>query len=172
MSRDYPDWVNPWTAAEGQRQFAGSMALSQMLRLLPLLSSEGGQVRFELAFQLDQERRPEIDIQVFAELPLICQRSLQQYLEPIRRQSVVSVVMTQAEQDLLPEAAEPVLVEEGRIALKRLVEDELLLAVPLVPRNPDVDIVDLSTGEDEIVEDEKRQPFAELAKLKSSLEQK
>jgi uncharacterized protein len=172
MSRDYPDWVNPWTAAEGQRQFAGSMALSQMLRLLPLLSSEDGLVRFELAFQLDQERRPEIDIQVIAELPLICQRSLQQYLEPIRRQSVVIVVMTQAEQDLLPEAAEPVLVEEGRIALKRLVEDELLLAVPLVPRNPDVDIVDLSTGDNEIVEDEKRQPFAELAKLKSSLEQK
>jgi len=171
MSRDYPDWVNPWTAAEGQRQFAGSMALCQMPRLLPLLSSEGGLVRFEMAFEMDRDRRPEIAIRVSAELPLVCQRSLQQYLEPVSRNSTVSVLKTLAEQDLLPEDAEPVLVEVGRIALRQLIEDELLLAVPLVPRNPELEAVELSTGKHEFEEDAKRQPFAELAKLKSSLEQ-
>ena len=123
MSRDYPDWVNPWTAAEGQRQFAGSMPLCQMPRLLPLLDSEQGTVRFEMSFQLDQERRPGIDIRVNGELPLLCQRSLQQYQEPVARHSVVSVVETLAEQDLLSAHAEPVLVEEGPISLKQLPTD-------------------------------------------------
>lgn len=171
MSRDYPDWVNPWTAAEGQRQFAGSMALCQMSRLLPLLDSDEGVVRFEIAFSLDQERRPEVDIRIAAELPLLCQRSLQQYAEAVARHSVVSVVETLAEQDLLAENAEPVLVEEGRIALKQLVEDELLLAVPLVPRNPGLQPVELSTGDHEIIEDDNHGAFAELAKLKSSMKQ-
>ena len=121
---------------------------------------------------MDQERRPGIEIRVSAELPLLCQRSLQQYLESISRHSVVSVVTTLAEQDLLSGEAESVLVEDGRIALKQLIEDELLLAVPLVPRNPELDAVDLSTGDYEFKEDGKPQAFAELAKLKSSLEQK
>ncbi len=171
MSRDYPDWVNPWTAAEGQRQFAGSMPLCQMSRLLPLLDSEQGSVRFEIKFQLDLERRPGIEIRVSAELPLLCQHSLQQYLEPIRRLSVVSVVTTLAEQDLLPANAEPVLVEDGRIAMKQLVEDELLLAVPLVPRNPELKAIETSTGDHELEEGGKRHAFAELAKLKSSSQQ-
>lgn len=171
MSRDYPDWVNPWTAAEGQRQFAGSMPLCQMPRLLPLLDSEKGTVRFEMSFQLDQDRRPGIELQVSGSLPLLCQRSLQQYLEPVSRHSVVYVVETLAEQDLLSADAEPVLVEEGRVSLKRLVEDELLLAIPLVPRNPEVEEVELSTGSHELEEDDNYQAFAELEKLKSSLKQ-
>ena len=65
----------------------------------------------------------------------------------------------------------PDVVEVGRIALRQLIEDELLLAVPLVPRNPELEAFDLSTGKYEFEEDATRQPFAELAKLKSSLEQ-
>ena len=50
-----------------------------------------------------------------------------------------------AEQEMMPESYEPVLVENGRLALVELVEDELLLGVPQVPRNPDVAEVALST---------------------------
>lgn len=171
MSRDYPDWVNPWTAAEGQRQFAGTMALCQMPRLRPLLSSQEGTVRFELAFQLDQQQRPGIDIHVSGELPLLCQRSLLQYLEPVSRHSVVSVIASLAEQDQLSDEAEPVLVEEKRIALLQLVEDELLLAVPQVPRNPELEAVEISTGDHELEQDGTQKAFAELAKLKPSLKQ-
>ena len=171
MSRDYPDWVNPWTAAEGQRQFAGSMALSQMSRLLPLLDSKEGLVRFEIAFLMGLERRPQIEVSVEADLPLLCQRSLLQYLQPVSRSSDVSVVTTLSEQELLSGDAEPVLVEDGRIALRQLVEDELLLAVPLVPRNPELQFIELTTGDQEFEEGDTNQPFAELAKLKSSMKQ-
>ncbi len=41
------------------------------------------------------------------------------------------------------------LVEEGRLAVADLVEDELLLAVPQVPRNPDVERVLATTASPE-----------------------
>jgi len=80
------------------------------------------------------------------------------------------VVESVAEQELLPEHYEPVLVEEGRLALLDLVEDELLLAVPQVPRDPAVKAVDLST--DGVVSNSgaeaaepTRRPFEGLADL-------
>jgi uncharacterized protein len=39
--------------------------------------------------------------------------------------------------DRLDSSVEPVVVEDGRVALRDLVEEELLLAVPLVPRHED-----------------------------------
>ncbi len=120
---------------------------------------------------MDQQRRPGIDIHVCGELPLLCQRSLLQYLEPVSRHSIVSVIASLAEQDLLSDEAEPVLVEDGRIALQQLVEDELLLAVPLVPRNPELDAVETSTGDYQLEQDGTAKLFAGLAKLKSSLKQ-
>jgi uncharacterized protein len=47
-----------------------------------------------------------------------------------------------------------------------LIEDELLLAVPLVPINPDATELDPKWADEEAVEDEKPHPFASLAALK------
>jgi uncharacterized metal-binding protein YceD (DUF177 family) len=78
-----------------------------------------------------------VDLHVEAMLPLVCQRSLEIYLEPVVRHSMLAVVEGVAEQDLVPEHYEPVLAEQGRLALLDLVEDELLLALPQVPRKPE-----------------------------------
>ena len=60
------------------------------------------------------------------------------------------------------------LVQHGRLALLDLVEDELLLALPQVPRNPNLDAAQfqVSTSEKEASAPDKervRQPFAGLA---------
>jgi uncharacterized protein len=73
-----------------------------------------------------------------------------------------------AEEALLPENYEPVLVQHGRLALLDLVEDELLLALPQVPRNPQLDAAhfQVSTSDEHAVTaeaDQVRQPFADLA---------
>jgi uncharacterized protein len=110
-----------------------------------------------------------VELWVEAELPLVCQRSLQPYLEPVKRHSLLAVVASIEEQELLPEHYEPVLVEQGRMALLEVVEDELLLAVPQVPRDPAVAEVDLSTDGAAAPAESKaeptRRPFEGLASL-------
>lgn len=166
MSKQYPDWLDPKKAAEGRRTFAGTMPLERMPRLLPLLAGAGGEVSFTAAFSFDNQARVTIQIEVDARLPLICQRSLDPYMEHISRRSVLGVVEDFTEEDLMPENYEPVLVKHGRLALAELVEDELLLGLPAVPRNPEIDEVAFSTGSPEIpaqAETQLRQPFANLA---------
>lgn len=189
MSREFPDLLNPWKAADGRRSFEGTMPLQRMRRLAPLLApseSSGGEtadgvgeadsgapwnpVRFRADFAHDGQGYTTVELWVEAELPLVCQRSLRPYLEPVKRHTLLAVVERAEEQDVLPEHYEPVLVEEGRMALLEVVEDELLLAVPEVPRNPAVAEVELSTdtaprkpgkGRAEPT----RRPFAGLADL-------
>jgi uncharacterized metal-binding protein YceD (DUF177 family) len=59
---------------------------------------------------------------------------------------VLAVIGSAGEQDRVPEHYEPVLAEQGRMALQDLVEEELLLALPEVPRNPEIAAVRQSTG--------------------------
>lgn len=106
-------------------------------------------VRFQADFAHDAQGIVTIRLRVEVDLPLLCQRSLLPYAEPVRRDTLLAVVESLAEQELLPEDYEPVLVEDGRLALLDLVEDELLLAVPQVPRNPAIGAIEVSTEADE-----------------------
>lgn len=149
MSREFPDFIDPWKAADGKREFQGTMPLKRMERLSALLApgeeAVTGEAAFEARFAYDEQGTVIIDLCVEAALPLVCQRSLEPYPEAVRRRSRLAVITALSEQESLPGNYEPVLVEHGRLALQDLVEDELLLAVPQVPRNPATKFVDQST---------------------------
>ena len=180
MSREFPDIVDPWKAAEGRRTFRGTMPLKRMDRLSGILadhaggeshaSAVNGEAAFVMSFAYDRQGLVTIDIKVEAELPLRCQRSLAPFVEDVRRHSVLVVIEDAGEQDSLPESYEPFLVEERRVALSDLVEEELLLAVPQVPRSPGSQEIELSTdGRDKPPSGEEAEqthrPFAGLAGL-------
>lgn len=145
-----------------------------MHRLAGELAEEGGtkqrEAAFSVAFSLDRQGLVTIDIAVQADLPLVCQRSLVVFEEKVDRRSLLAVIETVAEQEDVPEQYEPVLAQDRRLKMVDLVEEELLLAVPQVPRSPDAEAielpreVELTTSSD--TEDEPTQrPFAGLAGL-------
>jgi len=167
MSRDFPDFVDPWKAAEGQRVFRGTMPLKKMTRLSPLLASSGGEARFEIYFYFDLQHNAIIKVSIEADLILLCQRSLKKYTETVKRSSLLAVIRELSEQDMLPENYEPLLHEAGKLAMLDLAEDELLLAIPQIPKDPAVDEIELSTdGEVSSPSDDNKEilqrPFAGL----------
>jgi uncharacterized protein len=167
MSREYPDWISPNRAAEGKRIFSGTIPLVRMKRLAALLVDAQGEASFTAAFRTDLDQRIIIDLQVEAALPLICQASLEVYDEPVNRSSELVVVEDDSEQFDLPESYEPVLTENGRLAIARLVEDELLLAIPQIPRKPGLQQVEYSTGgqtvaSETLPEGSRKNPFSSL----------
>jgi uncharacterized protein len=167
MSLEYPDWLDARRAAEGRREFSGTMSLARMTRLVPLLASSDGFAWFSAGFGFDEQGKVAIRIEVEAELMLICQRSLEPYSELVKRSSVLGVIEDIAEEDSLPEHLDPVLAENGRLALLELVEEELLLGMPQVPRKPEQAAESSVTGADLVTSEHqaepKQQPFAGLA---------
>jgi len=166
MSREYPDWISPERAAEGKRVYSGTIPLSRMKRLAALLVDASGEATFSAAFKTDLDHRVIIDLQVEAALPLVCQASLEGYDELVKRRSELAVIAHDSEQFDLPDNYEPVLTENGRLAIAGIVEDELLLALPTIPRKPGLQPVEFSTGGEKSVggtrEVAKENPFSAL----------
>lgn len=180
MSREFPDYIDPWKAADGRRRFQGTLPLKRLKRLEPMLAPADEKLQtgplarhdaaFSASFGYDEQGLVTIKIHVEASLPLICQRSMEPYQEKVERNSLLVVIERVSEQDQVPESYEPVLVENRRLAIQDIVEEELLLAVPQVPKNPEVAAIELSTdGETRkpsVPEDRQRhRPFAGLAGL-------
>jgi len=171
MSREYPDWVNPWKAAEGRRRFAGTMPIDRMSRLGTLLAGSDGECSFSAEFATDRQGQVIIDIAVEADVLLLCQRTLEPYWQQVKRSSRLGVIQDLADEQEMRDDYEPVLVEERRLSLHVIVEDELLLGLPQVPINPAANerfpaseaqaesLADAGSIAGEPV----RQPFADLA---------
>jgi len=146
MSREYPDWISPGRAAEGKRIYSGTIAISRMKRLSAVLEHDQGEASFVAAFRSDIDKHVIVDLQVEAKLPLICQASLEVYDEHVERRGELAIIDHEHQADDLPDSYDPVLTENGRLAIASLVEDELLLGLPQIPRKPGLNKVEYSTG--------------------------
>ena len=163
MSRDFPDWVKTEKAAAARREFAGTMPIRRLDRLADMIADPGeSEIAFELLFSHDDQRQVRVEVRVRGQVPLICQRSLKIFEHELDSHSVVGLITDEREADALPDDYEPLLVSEGRIKLATLIEEEMLLALPLVPVDPESERI----GSEAPPADTHR-PFAELAKLKT-----
>ena len=150
-----------------RRCFDGVLPLSSLSRLRGSLVDTEGEVRYSLEFgQDDVLKVPYVELNVDAALPLECQRSLQRFLFPVQIRQRLGLVRDEAEEDALPPDYEALLVpEDGMLRPADLVEDELVLAVPVVPMAPGSEAVesDWPATSEEL---DKASPFAALAQLK------
>jgi len=127
--------IDPWRAAEQGRHLKGNVPLSKLARLADLLADTAGNADFDLRFYRDERRRACIEGNVSAVLKLPCQRCLG--VVEVMVDSNVSLAMVEgySEAEALPDRYDPVLVADTGVDPLRLVEDELLLALPQVPRH-------------------------------------
>lgn len=172
MSREFPDWISPARAADGKRVFNGTIALLRFKRLVPLLVEAQGEATFTAAFSRDLDRRVCIDLQTEAALSLLCQASLEVYQEQVQRRSTLVVIESDRELDELSDHCDVVKAEHGRIAIADIVEDELLLGLPQIPRQPGLRKIDYSTNPGNDPENDtgsraegQQNPFADLQDL-------
>jgi len=78
----------------------------------------------------------------------------------------VVLVRSEAEMSELPEAQDSVIANAEQLDLKWLTEEQLLLAVPLVPLHADAEECDSAVrDQDSIPVDKRNTPFAQLREL-------
>lgn len=159
--------LDAWRMVASQRHFEGRLPLSAMPRLRQALFDAEGECRYELQFGRHALGHQVLRVQVSAELPLQCQRSLERFLHPVRIDQDLGLIRDEAQEAALPEGMEAVLVgEDGALHPADLIEDELLLALPVVPIDPDSPQLSPEWAEAVEQEEERPNPFAALAALK------
>jgi len=167
MSANVPEMLDAWRMVAARRCFDGQVPLSDLTRLQGLLADADGQCNYALEFGRDAVLQvPYVELTIDAALPLICQRSMQRFLLPVSVKQRLGLVRDEAEELALPPDYEALLVpEDGNLRPLDLVEDELVLAVPVVALAPGSEAVESDWPVTE-EEQSKANPFAALAALK------
>jgi uncharacterized protein len=154
-----------------RRDFEGSLPLSSLSRLSDSLYDSGlsdgeSEVRFALQFDCDSLQVPYVELRIDAALPLECQRTLQRFLQPVHLVQRLGLIREEADEAGLPEGYEPLLMpEDGMLRPAELVEDELILAVPVVPTMPGTEVMERDWPV-RVEEQAQANPFAALGRLK------
>ncbi|MBB5017641.1 uncharacterized protein HNQ59_000910 [Chitinivorax tropicus] len=149
-------------ARDGQH-LTGKVAVADLARLHDQLVSTEGSITFELTGGVDLRKRGTLALTTAGHVKQMCQRCLEPMNVSIDTES--SLTLFQDEQ-AIEDASEDEPDIEGIVASKRLdvvalVEDEVLLSLPLAPRHD----VCRAAGDNNARSD-KPNPFAVLKQLK------
>jgi len=153
--------------ARGQEQLGGSLAVVDLKRLEDVLFDTQGSLDYELRGTRDARNRPQIEVKVAGQLHLLCQRCLGLLRHEVRVDSQLVVVPRGVlPDDDLNDPEAPDLIEAiPELKVAALVEDEVLLSLPLAPRHPEGECQGRLEKHDDA--GGAPSPFAQLAALKA-----
>ncbi len=110
---------------------------------------------------------PTMHGEIQAQVRLICQRCLEPVVVELAAKTSLGFVQTEEQAALLPSDLEPFLYEEEEIPLSSVLEQELLLALPIVAYHDQCSHQSYEPNEQEVTAAEPKQnPFAVLEQLK------
>lgn len=168
-----PHLIDPVSFADKERTLQGQLPLTKLSRLADVLLDSSGSIEVDLSFSKDK-RLATVRGHLRGILVLECRTCLEALNFPVDVNVNLAVVRSMEQAERLSGEYEPLMLEEEKIPLHELVEDELLLALPAFPRH-DHDCLPYkqTSGVIEPKADKETQsvsnnPFSVLAKLKNS----
>ena len=130
-----PELIDPLLLADRNASIEGGLPISSFARLADMLSNDDGNVAVKLFFGRTGKWAT-VEGQISVVLALKCQRCLESVEWPVSSNIKLGVVSSSAQADKLPDGYEPLLlIDEDKIPLVSIVEDELLLSLPSIPKH-------------------------------------
>lgn len=161
--------LDPIRAAQKCLDYQGIYTAKQTSRLAEAVLSVESDIECALSFTIDSQRLVVLNVAASADVTLVCQRCGEPFAHYINITGCYSPV--RSEDQVLPDAYEPVNINEsGEIDLLAIIEDEIILALPLISLH---DAKHCRVSEADMVfgqlpeEAEQSNPFAALISLKS-----
>jgi len=165
-----PLTLDPVRAAQKRLDYQGVYTPELVERVADSVVSVDSDVECTMSFAVDSQRLAVLQGTADVQVTLRCQRCNQPFPHAVHVSYCFSPVSNDEQAEALPEAYEPVDVDDfGEIDLLAVIEDEIILALPVVPvhdsEHCEVSEADMVFGKLP-AEAEKPNPFAVLASLK------
>ena len=156
--------IHPERISERPTVFEGTVDIEEFPRLEESLATPETDLRYTVTARLDKQRRAVVSCIIEGFVFLTCQSSLEAFRHAISIDE--RLVLVDNESSLPPfeeeSDAEDYLVVDGPVDVLDLVEDAILLALPMIPRKPGIGDEAVSLRDEEV----RDSPFAALASLK------
>jgi uncharacterized protein len=143
----------------------GTFRPADLDRLEDSLADDRGELRYRITAGLDPQRRKVVSCIIEGFVFLTCQTSLEAFRHEIALSERLVLVDSEAELPGIVEESdsEDFVVADEPLDIRDLVEDAVLLCLPMIPRRPGLEE---PRGEAASGAGEKVSPFAALASLK------
>jgi uncharacterized protein len=157
--------IRPERLSTRPQVFEGTFFPADLERLEDTLADERGELRYRITAQLDPQRRKVVSCIIEGFVFLTCQASLEAFRHEVSVSDRLVLVDSEEELPSIEEESESedYVVADEPLDIRDLVEDAVLLALPMVPRKPGLEEPKGEEGRDEAA---KPSPFAALQGLK------
>jgi uncharacterized protein len=172
MFEKIPEFIDPVHSAEHNKRFIATVKQSDLKRLKQQLVKADGLVEVDLEFKRHPKlKSPTFTLKVKTALCLECQRTLEPFMLPVDTAISGVFVSSLALAEDLSEDIEVYELPDDKVSTYELIEEELLLSLPMVPRQ-DGEILSWQAQtalpeELDEVDDVKPNPFAQLQQLRT-----
>lgn len=164
-----PDQIKLVKFCKKNARLDGFWPLQKFTRLTENALDSTGKVSVQAVFSV-QHGFPTLCGKVQFEVRMQCQRCLEPVCIPLNAEINLGFVQSESELENLPDFLEGVIYEPEEISLIEVVEQELLLALPLIPYHEDCDAFpyqDQQAIADQPVTANKDNPFQVLQSLRT-----
>jgi uncharacterized protein len=146
----------------------GVVSPGALERLSESLANGDGELRYRVSARLDPQRRRVASCIIEGFVFLTCQASLDTFRHPVSIDDRLVLVDDESRLPPLEEESdtEDYLVVDGPLDVLELVEDAVILALPMMPRKPGLERKEAEAKKEEA--GPKDSPFAKLSSLKKS----
>ncbi len=125
--------------AEREAVLSGEIGLRQLTRLREMLHSDRGSIQASLKFHRQTNRSVTVDLIFETVLELICQRCLEPVVRNVSERSSLTLLAPESMNSRVAKEGEVVVLTEGRLNPAALIEDELIVSLPIIPRHAEID---------------------------------
>lgn len=129
-----PLYAKASAALAREAAYAGVLPLAKLERLSAALTEPTGELDVALKIRRDIGGAPKLEGRVCGNLQLVCQRCLRPFAWPLDIGIELRLVFNEEEETRVLKIAEPYRVIDDRLPFHPIVEEEVLLALPLAPR--------------------------------------
>jgi uncharacterized protein len=152
--------------ARAQQQLHGSLPAEGLQRLHDVLFDTQGSLDYEVRGTRDERKRPQLELRISGGLHLQCQRclGLLEYSVDVENTLLLVAPGTGPEEDADDPDGPDIIEADPELDVAGLIEDEVLLSLPLAPRHPEGSCENRVASRLQGAAPPK--PFAELAALK------
>ena len=161
-----PKTIDPLKYADQLKVLQGKISVQCLPRLAEIVLKPEGEVEVELEFGRDEQNLRVITGHLKATLVLTCERCLEAVEKEVESKFQLGIVLTDEQAKNLPGYYEPLLVEPDKMSVYDVVEEELILSLPMFAYHDDCDSAQVEEEQEFIDEPKKENPFSVLSGLK------
>ncbi|MEH6822581.1 MAG: YceD family protein [Motiliproteus sp.] len=164
-----PITIDSRQAADQGRILGGDIMLLKLERLSGYLVDSDGAVNVSMTFGVDEERIRYVKGCASATVRMLCQRCLEPVTLELEAEINLGIVADDEAAKQLPRYYDPYIVNEPRQDVYQLIEEELILTLPLIAQHQDC-VVKTEYGEaaEPSGDNDRKNPFNVLAQFKAN----